>query len=151
VAFNWIIAGTDAHAKNCSVLPAGGGQVRPSPLYDLASALPYPGPHPERLNLAMKIGTEYRLRRIGRAEWAGAATRLRRDEPGLNDCVLELTHLIIDAVDDVRDELRDEGVVHPIVERLADSVRHNAETCAGRFEGRGDRHPERAGGDAPQR
>ncbi|MFW6292410.1 MAG: HipA domain-containing protein [Spirochaetota bacterium] len=90
LAFSWIIAGTDAHAKNYSLLLAGGGQVRLAPLYDLASALPYPELDPQRLKLAMKIGAEYRLRRIGRAESAGAATRLRRDERGLIDRVREL-------------------------------------------------------------
>src|SRR5262249_2084174 len=35
IAFNWLIAGSDAHAKNYSILLAGGGQVRLAPLYDL--------------------------------------------------------------------------------------------------------------------
>ncbi len=39
--WNWLIAGTDAHAKNYSLLLAG-DQVRLAPLYDIASALPYP-------------------------------------------------------------------------------------------------------------
>ena len=37
--WNWLIGGTDAHAKNYSVLLAG-DQVRLAPLYDIASALP---------------------------------------------------------------------------------------------------------------
>jgi serine/threonine-protein kinase HipA len=37
VGFNWLIAGTDAHAKNYSLLIAGGPRVRLAPLYDLAS------------------------------------------------------------------------------------------------------------------
>lgn len=40
LAWNWLIAGTDAHAKNYSLLLAG-NQVRLAPLYDIASALPY--------------------------------------------------------------------------------------------------------------
>ena len=39
--FNWLIGGTDAHAKNYSFLIAPQGQVRLSPLYDLSSVLPY--------------------------------------------------------------------------------------------------------------
>jgi serine/threonine-protein kinase HipA len=38
--WNWLIAGTDAHAKNYSLLLAE-EQVRLAPLYDVASALPY--------------------------------------------------------------------------------------------------------------
>lgn len=59
LAWNWLIAGTDAHAKNYSLLLAA-GQVRLAPLYDVASALPY-GTHERRLRFAMKIGGDYRV------------------------------------------------------------------------------------------
>ena len=39
--FNFLIGGTDAHAKNVSLLIAGRGQVRLAPCYDLISILPY--------------------------------------------------------------------------------------------------------------
>jgi len=41
LAFNWLIGGTDAHAKNYSILIGSGGVVRLAPLYDVASILPY--------------------------------------------------------------------------------------------------------------
>ena len=41
IVFNWLIAGTDAHAKNYALLLGGSGAVRLAPLYDLASILPY--------------------------------------------------------------------------------------------------------------
>ena len=65
--WNWLIAGTDAHAKNYSVLLSG-GQVRLAPLYDVSSILPYIGtrsPVDSRLidqqaiRGAMKIGGRY--------------------------------------------------------------------------------------------
>jgi serine/threonine-protein kinase HipA len=37
LGFNWLIAGTDAHAKNYSLLLASGPTVRFAPLYDIAS------------------------------------------------------------------------------------------------------------------
>jgi hypothetical protein len=40
LGFNWLIAGTDAHAKNHSLLLSG-PDVRLAPLYDIASILPY--------------------------------------------------------------------------------------------------------------
>ncbi|HEY0691385.1 MAG TPA: HipA domain-containing protein [Kribbella sp.] len=40
LVWNWVIAGTDAHAKNYSLLLLG-NQVRLAPFYDVASALPY--------------------------------------------------------------------------------------------------------------
>src|ERR1700682_4452920 len=39
VIFHWLTAGTDAHAKNYSLLIGPGGSARLAPLYDLASAL----------------------------------------------------------------------------------------------------------------
>ncbi|MFX5693309.1 HipA domain-containing protein, partial [Acinetobacter baumannii] len=41
VALNWLIGGTDAHAKNYSILIGAAGRVRLAPLYDVASILPY--------------------------------------------------------------------------------------------------------------
>jgi serine/threonine-protein kinase HipA len=57
--WNWLIAGTDAHAKNYSLLLSG-GEVRLAPLYDIASALPY-GTDEHKLRFAMKIGGDYRV------------------------------------------------------------------------------------------
>jgi len=68
LAFNWIIAGTDAHAKNYSVLLAG-GQVRLAPLYDVSSALPYDDMYAPKLRMAMRIGGEYRMERISGRHW----------------------------------------------------------------------------------
>ncbi len=55
--WNWLIGGTDAHAKNYSVLLVA-NTVRFAPLYDIASALPY-GDHERKLKLAMKLGGSY--------------------------------------------------------------------------------------------
>jgi serine/threonine-protein kinase HipA len=46
---NWLICGTDAHAKNYSLLLAG-RQVRLAPLYDVASAQSSPTGVPSREN-----------------------------------------------------------------------------------------------------
>jgi serine/threonine-protein kinase HipA len=62
LAFNWVIGGTDAHAKNHSLLHGSGGNVRLATFYDLASVLPYEGFAERDLKLSMKIGNTYRLR-----------------------------------------------------------------------------------------
>ena len=41
LALNWLIGGTDAHAKNYSVLIGAGGRARLAPLYDIASTPTY--------------------------------------------------------------------------------------------------------------
>ena len=68
LGFNWLIAGTDAHAKNFSLLLAG-GQVRLAPLYDVTSSLPHDEFDIRKVKLAMKIGGEYRLKQIGLRQW----------------------------------------------------------------------------------
>jgi HipA-like protein len=68
LAFNWIIAGTDAHGKNYSLVLAG-DQVRLAPLYDLASALPYDDMFLPRLRMAMRIGGEYRVTGVSGRHW----------------------------------------------------------------------------------
>jgi serine/threonine-protein kinase HipA len=68
LALNWLIAGTDAHAKNYSVLLTP-DQVRLAPLYDVASSLPYDDMYLPRLRLAMRIGSEYRVGAIAGRHW----------------------------------------------------------------------------------
>lgn len=58
VAYNWLVLGTDAHAKNYSLLLSG-QQVRLAPLYDIASAAPS-ALYAPKAKLAQKIGGEYR-------------------------------------------------------------------------------------------
>lgn len=90
LAFNWLIAGTDAHAKNYALLLAA-SQIRLAPLYDVASYLPYDDSHGHRLKLAMKVGDDYKLRRTDRrSAWAHAAGDLRVDPDKLRQRVLDL-------------------------------------------------------------
>ncbi|MEV0270835.1 HipA domain-containing protein [Hamadaea sp. NPDC050747] len=81
--FNWLIGGTDAHAKNYSVLLGRAG-ARLAPLYDVASALPYDDMYMPRLRMAMRIGGDYRLDGITGTRWRRLA-----DEVGLDpeECV----------------------------------------------------------------
>lgn len=59
---NWLLVGTDAHAKNYSLLLPNGGRVRLAPLYDVASFAPYGDWRGAKL--AMKLGGEYRLKAL---------------------------------------------------------------------------------------
>src|SRR5690606_1413457 len=74
--FNWYIGGTDAHAKNYSILIAPDG-ARLAPLYDLSSQLPYRDRIP--LRLAMKVGEEYEIALIGREHWQRLARQCKVD------------------------------------------------------------------------
>jgi serine/threonine-protein kinase HipA len=64
IIYNWLIVGTDAHAKNYALLIGAGGNVRLAPLYDLASALPYSQIDLKRAKMSMKIGSEYKFQNV---------------------------------------------------------------------------------------
>ncbi len=72
LAWNWLAAGTDGHAKNYSLLLQD-TTVRLAPWYDLNSLLPYRAPG--RLALAMRIGDAPTIGATGRSAWATFAQR----------------------------------------------------------------------------
>ncbi len=59
---NWLLAGTDAHAKNYSLMLPEQGPVRLAPLYDVASIAPYEDVRGAKLS--MKLGGSYRLKAV---------------------------------------------------------------------------------------
>ncbi|NDC58223.1 MAG: type II toxin-antitoxin system HipA family toxin [Alphaproteobacteria bacterium] len=67
-ALNFIIAGTDAHARNYSIVYAPGGAFRLAPLYDVISDLPYAADRRES-SLAMGVGGQRVLREILPRHW----------------------------------------------------------------------------------
>lgn len=60
--FNWVVLGTDAHAKNYALLssPRRTGRPTLAPLYDLGSALAYPEISNRKAKLAMSFDGRYR-------------------------------------------------------------------------------------------
>lgn len=59
VLFNWAALGTDAHAKNYSLLHDADAGPRLAPLYDITTALPYPDINNRKAKLAMSMGNHY--------------------------------------------------------------------------------------------
>lgn len=129
LAFNWLVAGTDAHAKNFSLLIGSAGRVRLAPLYDLASALPYDDMQLQKLKLAMKIGPDYRLRDIGLREWRRLAETVRVDPNRLLVRVQELAARMPDEATSLRERLRSEGLSHDVIDRLAERLAARAGDC----------------------
>jgi serine/threonine-protein kinase HipA len=122
LAFNWLVAGTDGHSKNYSLLHGGGGQLRLAPLYDVASALPYPDLDPYRIRLAMKIGGKYRLRDIRVAEWAKLARNVGQDEHTVLQRIASLAGSLLEAIEPVFDEAIATGLDAPVTDRLRSAV-----------------------------
>lgn len=123
VALNWLIAGTDAHAKNYSLLIGAGGRARLAPLYDIASALPYEEFDFQKLKLAMKIGGEYRVRDIGKRQWEKLAGELKFDAGVLLSNVFVLVKEARSAIDDIAAQVKGEGLDHPVLAKTADAIR----------------------------
>lgn len=71
--FNWLVCGTDAHARNYSLLLQG-DNVRLAPLYDLNSYLAFGEVH--GLELSMSIADKYEAASIGAHDWLGSARLL---------------------------------------------------------------------------
>ena len=119
IAFNWLIAGPDAHAKNFSLLISGGPRVRLAPLYDIASILPYDDIDLQKVKLSMKIGGEYRLRDVQLNEWRKLARDVRIDADALIVRIAAMADRLPDELSTVRARAQGEGLDQPIIERLA--------------------------------
>jgi serine/threonine-protein kinase HipA len=126
LALNWVIGGTDAHAKNYSLLIGAGGQIRLAPLYDIVSALPYHPLQVRKLKLAMRIGGEYRLWNIGRRDWERLAQAVGLEPEPLVRRVGEVAAAVPDLLATERRAAEAEGLAHPILARLTDTVAENA-------------------------
>lgn len=128
--FNWLIGGTDAHAKNYSILIGGNGLVRLAPLYDIASIFAYPGIDPHKAKLAMKIGNEYRLTRIGFAEWSTLAAELKLDAPALTDRIRNMASRLEIQISLEVDAARKSGLNHSVLGRLESEIVERAKKIA---------------------
>jgi serine/threonine-protein kinase HipA len=129
VGFNWLVAGTDAHAKNYSLLISGEPRVRLAPLYDVASVLPYGQFDIQKIRLAMKVGGEYRLRDIGLRQWQKLAHEIRFDEDELVMTLRTMATQLPDQVSTTAARVHEEGLDKPIVNRLAVALQERAVAC----------------------
>lgn len=73
LSYNVLIGGTDAHAKNYSLILIG-SRAQVSPLYDAASVAPYD--QRERLLSSMKIGDHWKMLDVTNSDWRKVARRL---------------------------------------------------------------------------
>lgn len=132
LALSWILVGSDAHAKNYSVLLSGSA-VRLAPLYDVASVLPYDDTGGRRLRLPMKIGGSYDPAHVGRDHWARMADAVGLDADATLARVLDLAARTPDAVADAcaAEEIRALG--RPLPALLRDTVAARASHCVRRL------------------
>jgi serine/threonine-protein kinase HipA len=120
--FNWLIAGTDAHAKNYSLLIGAQGHVRLAPLYDIASVLAYGHIDFRAMKLAMRVGRHYRLDTIQPRHWADAAKRLKLPVDALMQRLTDFTAALPDAIADASRLVERQKLRHPNLTRLRDEL-----------------------------
>jgi serine/threonine-protein kinase HipA len=122
--FNWLIGGTDAHAKNYSLLIGAGDEIRLAPLYDVSSQLPYPDLIAQRLS--MKIGDNYDIAHIDVADWRKLARACAIAEDRVLAMLDEMARALPDHISAARKQAVMAGlskkVVGPLTAQLVDHV-----------------------------
>jgi len=136
IAFNWLIAGTDGHAKNYALLLGAQGAVRLAPFYDLASILPYQKVNLNKAKLAMKIGGEYRLRNITLRHWDRLAADVHTDRDALIDRIGTMAAGFPDLVATIQTQVEAQGLSHPTISSLAQRLKSRAKLCQAHLETR---------------
>jgi len=130
--FNWLIGGTDAHAKNYSLLISAADEVRLAPLYDLSSQLPYSELIAQRV--AMKIGAHYDIARIGREDWLELAGACAVDPERVISFINEMAAALPDVISEARNAAQADGlaerIVVPLARQLTAHVRDRLESLA---------------------
>lgn len=123
IVFNLAAQGTDAHAKNYSLM-LDGDRAEMAPLYDLGSHAPYPTRNNAPLELAMAVDGEYRMNAVGVEALARAGVKLGLAEEFARDRADFVTLNIVDAYDraaaDARSVLGDDEFISEMVDSIAD-------------------------------
>jgi len=121
---NWLIGGTDAHAKNYSLLIGANDEIRLAPLYDLSSQLPFPDLISQRV--AMKIGDCYEIALVSASDWRKLSRACSMDEEHVIGMISQMARALPDAISDVRTQaLSDnlsEKVISPLAQQLTQHV-----------------------------
>ncbi len=107
---NYLLCGTDAHAKNYAILERENQRPILAPLYDIASMYPYETylKQTRKLKMAMKIGDEYRWKFIDFPSWRKLAQQCgdKGSEERITDKLREYAKTLPDVFANVGNEER---------------------------------------------
>lgn len=117
IIYNYLILGTDAHAKNFSLLLGRNQEIRLARFYDIASFLPYVKQRKD-CRFAMKIGGHYIDREIHPRHFEKMARTCEFSAQELNRMILEMATTLPDAAAKVHTEMQTQGIAHPILKPL---------------------------------
>jgi serine/threonine-protein kinase HipA len=133
IALNFIIFGTDAHAKNYSLLIAPVNQVRLAPLYDMASYIPYLNGNAMKLKMPMKIGGEYRFESVGPSDWEETAKETDFEPEKVIAYLRDLIARVPGQALSVLHDCRASGLRTPALDRLVDGLWGRLRSLAQRY------------------
>jgi len=126
IVFNLAAQGTDAHAKNYSLM-LDGDRTRLAPLYDLGSHAPYPTRGGTPLTLAMSVDGEYRMNAVGIDALVKAGVKLGLDRDLALARAQHITTGIVDAYRQAADDARLELGTDPFIDVLTARITDYAE------------------------
>lgn len=132
-ALNWVIAATDAHAKNYALLHGPGGGVRLAPFYDIVSYLPYSDSALHRVKLAMKLGTKYLVHRISRSSWETLAASNGLSTTMVLSNVRSVLERLPTIVDNIANDSIKAGLDSETIEQLRTRVLERTNECLSRL------------------
>jgi serine/threonine-protein kinase HipA len=118
VVFNFLIGGTDAHAKNYSIL-FGPRQIRLAPLYDVASYLPYAERWAD-VRMPMKIDKYYLYTDVFPRHWERVARSVGFPVDDLLGMVRDLSEKIPAAASVIGQRMAAKGLMNAPMDRLVD-------------------------------
>lgn len=129
ILFNYLIMGTDAHAKNYSLIYGRDGDFTLAPLYDLSSYLPYVSQRKD-MRLAMRIGKDYKDQSILKSNFVQLCKQCNYPEVRLiaqANAMIESMQL---EVPKLKLELTEQGFWNVTLARLSDLLLERAEKAA---------------------
>ncbi|ALX66062.1 HipA domain-containing protein [Microbacterium sp. XT11] len=121
IVFNVAALGTDAHAKNYSLLLSA-DRATLAPLYDLGSHTPYPIRGSGLPRLAMSVEGEYRATGITPIALARAGRRLGLDEGEAHDRAVSILRRVVEAYRVAAELARDALGDHEFIDRMLQGI-----------------------------
>lgn len=132
VLFNYLIMGTDAHAKNYSLIYGRGGDFTLAPLYDLSSYLPHVKQRKD-MRLAMCIGKDYKDQSILKGNFVKLCKECKYPEEQLFNQAREMIKKILVEVPKLKPKLSMQKCWNATLEKLSDSLLERTEKSAAIF------------------
>jgi serine/threonine-protein kinase HipA len=127
----YLLAATDAHSKNYSLLYSRDSNrpgMRLAPLYDIASAWPYPRRiPPQKMKLAMRVGRYYRMKEIQPRHFGELAKACRYPADLLIATLKDLSEQLPDEGLAVLKEVEIRGMGRDVLDKLLDGLTRQCE------------------------